>query len=91
PELVSFVAPSNFDEMLAMLREKNALVIRGPSGTVKTIAALAICDRIRESGGGVQVVPIGASDDPAATRWLYETGPKLFYIEDPWGQVSLRG
>ncbi|TBB60445.1 nSTAND3 domain-containing NTPase [Rhizobium ruizarguesonis] len=91
PELVSFVAPSNFDEMLAMLREKNALVIRGPSGTGKTIAALAICDRIRESGGGVQVVPIGASDDPAATRWLYETGPKLFYIEDPWGQVSLRG
>ena len=28
---------------------------------------------------------------PSSTRALSDTGPKLFYVEDPWGQYSLRG
>ncbi|MDW9476929.1 hypothetical protein GOA69_32435 [Sinorhizobium meliloti] len=90
PQLASFVAPANFGDMLTMLQERNAVVIKGPSGSGKTIAALALCERVREADGGTQVVAVSASDDPAATRRLMDTGPTLFYIEDPWGQVTLR-
>ena len=31
------------------------------------------------------------ANGPASTRALSDTGPKLFYVEDPWGQYSLRG
>ncbi|MCZ4432979.1 hypothetical protein O3S81_25030 [Agrobacterium sp. SOY23] len=90
PQLASFVAPANFDDMLRMLKERNAVVIKGPSGSGKTIAALALCEKVREQDGGTQIVAVSASDDPAATRRLTDTGPTLFYIEDPWGQVTLR-
>lgn len=90
PQLASFVAPANFGDMLTMLQERNAVVIKGPSGSGKTIAALALCEKVREADGGTQVVAVSASDDPAATRRLIDTGPTLFYIEDPWGQVTLR-
>ncbi|NSZ75041.1 hypothetical protein G6L74_14920 [Agrobacterium tumefaciens] len=90
PQLASFVAPSNFDEMLKTLRERNAVVIKGPSGSGKTIAALALCERVREEDGGTQIVSVSATDDPAATRRLIDTGPTVFYVEDPWGQVALR-
>lgn len=30
------------------------------------------------------------SDGPSVTRTLVDTAPKVFYVEDPWGQYSLR-
>lgn len=89
-ELVAFVKPSNFEQMAALLQNKNAIVITGPSGTGKTLAALALCDLMRQRNGQLEVVSINPNEDPAVTRRFMDTGPTLFYVEDPWGQYSLR-
>lgn len=89
PELEAFVRPGNFDEMLAMVRERNAIVIRGPSGAGKTVAALALCDRIKKSDGRMDLVFLGSNDEPASIRALSNIGPRLIYLEDPWGSYDL--
>lgn len=89
-DLEAFIKPSNFEEMVSLFEEKSAIVIRGPSGTGKTLAALALCDMARQRDGRIDVVCAGLNDDPSTTRRLVETGPVLFYVEDPWGQYSFR-
>ena len=89
--LEHFVPPANFDEMLKILNDKNAVVIRGPSGTGKTQAALALCDMARRSDGALEVVTVGADDVPTSVRKVVNNGPTLFYVDDPWGQYSLCG
>ena len=87
--LEHFVPPANFDEMLRMLNDKNAVVIRGPSGTGKTQAALKLCDIARRSDGALEVVTVGANNVPTSVRKVVNNGPTLFYVDDPWGQFSL--
>jgi hypothetical protein len=89
--LEHFVPPMNFDQMLRLLNEKNAVVIKGPSGTGKTQAALKLCDIARRGNGAIEVVTIGAEDAPTSMRKVVNNGPTLFYVDDPWGQFSLRG
>ncbi|MDF0661739.1 hypothetical protein PYR67_20685 [Rhizobium sp. BC49] len=89
PDLEAFVPPSNFARMQALFRERNAIVIRGPSGTGKTVAAMALCDRALKLGGGMDLVTLGPNNDPSAARVLRNTGPRLFFIEDPWGSYDL--
>ncbi|WP_369726089.1 hypothetical protein AB8Z38_16235 [Bradyrhizobium sp. LLZ17] len=89
-ELVGFVKPSNFDDMASLLRQRNAIVITGPSGTGKTLAAIALCDMARQQDGRLDIVAVNPNDEPSITRRLTDTGPTLFYVEDPWGQYSLR-
>ncbi|WP_201023137.1 hypothetical protein [Pseudomonas syringae] len=89
--LEHFVAPANFDEMLRILNDKNAVVIMGLSGTGKTQAALKLCDIARRRDGALEVVTIGADDSPTSVRKVINNGSTLFYVDDPWGQFSLRG
>ncbi|OBR79251.1 hypothetical protein A7D35_00040 [Xanthomonas arboricola] len=89
--LEHFVPPANFDEMLKVMNDKNAVVIRGPSGTGKTQAALKLCDIARRRNAVLEVVTIGADDAPTSVRKVVNNGPTLFYVDDPWGQFSLRG
>ncbi len=89
--LEHFVPPANFDEMRKVLNEKNAIVIRGPSGTGKTQAALKLCDIARRGDGALEIVTVGADDAPTSVRKIINNGPTLFYVDDPWGQFSLRG
>ncbi len=89
-ELAAFIPPANFKDMAALLQKKNAIVITGPSGTGKTLAAIALCEGARQSNGKLDVVSVNPNDDPSTTRKLNDTGPALFYVEDPWGQYSLR-
>lgn len=84
-----FVPPANFDQMLRLLNDKNAVVIKGPSGTGKTQAALMLCDIARRGDGALEVVTIGVNDAPTNVRKLVNDGPTLYYIDDPWGQFSL--
>lgn len=86
-----FVPPANFDQMTKLLEQRSAIVIRGPSGTGKTQAALKLCELARERDGTLEIVTVGPDDSPASTRKLVDTGPTLYYVEDPWGQYSLRG
>lgn len=90
PSLERFVPPANFDEMAKLLNERNAVVVRGPSGTGKTQAALKLCELARQRDGATDIVALGADDSPTSARKLVDRGPTLFYIDDPWGQYSLR-
>ncbi|WP_208512893.1 hypothetical protein [Variovorax paradoxus] len=89
-ELETFVKPSNFEQMVSLLNEKNAIVITGRSGTGKTLTALTLCELAIQREPGLDVVAVKLNDDPSATRRFAETGSTLFYIEDPWGQFCLR-
>ena len=89
-ELEAFVPPANFPDMIRQLESKRAVVIKGSSGTGKTLAARALCDHARKRDGALHVVTADPSGDPSSIRQLVQTGPKLFYLEDPWGQNSLR-
>lgn len=86
-----FVPPSNFNQMTKLLEQRSAIVIRGPSGTGKTQTALKLCELARNRDGTLEIVTVGPDDSPASTRKLVDTGPTLYYVEDPWGQYSLRG
>lgn len=89
-ELDAFVEPTNFLDMIRQLERKNAVVIAGSSGTGKTLAARALCDQARKRNGALDIVVVNPNSDPSSIRQIVQTGPKLFYIEDPWGQNSLR-
>lgn len=89
-ELDAFVEPTNFPDMLRQLEKKNAVVIAGSSGTGKTLAARALCDQARKRNGALDIVVVNPNSDPSSIRQVVQTGPKLFYLEDPWGQNSLR-
>ena len=91
PELESFVPPANYQDLKDLLQRRNALVITGPSGTGKTRTAQALVDQARHRPSPPEIIERNASHDPSSTRVLSDTGPKLFYVEDPWGQSSLRG
>lgn len=89
-ELDAFVSPTNFPDMIGQLEKKNAIVLTGSSGTGKTLAAQALCDHARKRNGNLEVVVVNPNNDPSSIRQIVQTGPKLFYVEDPWGQNSLR-
>lgn len=89
-ELDAFVEPTNFPDMILQLEKKNAVVIAGSSGTGKTLTARALCDQARKRNGALEVVVVNPNTDPSSIRQIVQTGPKLFYVEDPWGQNSLR-
>ncbi|MDD9732306.1 hypothetical protein PVW46_20595 [Mameliella sp. AT18] len=91
PQLESFVPPTNFGDLENLLEQRNAIVITGPSGTGKTWTALALIDRARQRPSAPEIIQVNVNNGPSSTRSLTDTGPKLFYVEDPWGQYSLRG
>ena len=91
PQLESFVAPANYQIMGDLLERRNAVVLTGPSGTGKTWTALALVDQARQRPSSPEIIQVNVNDGPSSTRTLAGTGPKLFYVEDPWGQYSLRG
>lgn len=91
PALEAFVPPANFDHLKETFAERNAVVIKGPSGTGKTLTAIALLDHVRQGTTAPEIIQVNVGDGPSSTRALVDRGPKLFYIEDPWGQYSLRG
>jgi hypothetical protein len=88
PELDVFVKPANWIALTKRLQMLNAVVITGPSGTGKTWAAIALCEWMRDAQSRLDVVTL--SGEPSAARSIVNRGPTLYYIEDPWGQYSLR-
>ena len=91
PQLESFVPPANYQNLSELLQRQNALVITGPSGTGKTWTALALVNQAQQQPSPPEIIEVNVNNGPSSTRMLSSTGPKLFYIEDPWGQYSLRG
>lgn len=91
PQLESFVPPANYQDLRDTLQRRNAVVITGPSGTGKTWVALALVDQAQQRPSPPEIIQVNVNNGPSSTRKLSDTGPKLFYVEDPWGQYSLRG
>lgn len=91
PQLEAFVPPTNFNDLKNTLERKHAVVVTGPSGTGKTCAALALVDHVRQRPSASEMIHVNVNNGPSSTRTLNDTGPKFFYIEDPWGQNSLLG
>ncbi|MCY3621514.1 MAG: hypothetical protein OXH68_07360 [Gammaproteobacteria bacterium] len=90
PELESFVPPGNYESLVDRLEKQNAVVISGPSGTGKTWTASALVDQARQRRSAPEIINVNVTDGPSVTRTLVDTGPKVFYVEDPWGQYSFR-
>ena len=91
PQLESFVPPANYETLRDLLEHQNALVIAGPSGTGKTWTARALVDQARQRPSAPEIIEVNVNNGPSSTRALSDTGPRLFCVEDPWGQYSLRG
>ena len=91
PQLESFVPPGNYESLKDLLQRRNALVISGPSGTGKTCTALALVDEAQRRPSPPEIIEVDVSNGPSSTRTLTDIAPKLFYVEDPWGQYSLLG
>ena len=90
-QLEAFVPPTNFESITDRLKCHNAVVLTGPSGTGKTMTALALVDQAQRRPSPPEIIRVDINQGPSSTRMLTYTGPKLFYVEDPWGQYRLRG
>jgi len=83
-DLYQFVRPTNWNDLLEQLRERNAIVLTGPSGTGKTSTAKALIATLREENAGLTHVKIEGG--PERLRDDKTAGSVIFEIEDPWGR-----
>ena len=86
-DLNKFVPPANWDELLAQLKLRNAIVLTGPSGTGKTTTAKALIASMREENP--HLTPVKVQGGPERLCEDKTTGPVIFEIEDPWGRYRV--
>lgn len=81
-----FVPPTNWAAIVEQMRQHNAVVLAGPSGTGKTTVARALERHFRKETAGLELV------DAASPAEIYERksdAPVMFYLEDPWGKYEV--
>jgi energy-coupling factor transporter ATP-binding protein EcfA2 len=81
-----FVPPTNWDEIVAQMDKRNAIVITGPSGTGKTTVAKALYQHYRKVVPGISYVEPGG---PGELKARPDAAPTFFYMEDPWGKYEI--
>lgn len=86
PELEHYIKPTNWAEIKEAMRERNAALIIGQSGTGKTMATLKLYDELRKEVPGLTRVPIKFG--PNQIRDDRTPPPVLYDIEDPWGRYD---
>jgi len=86
PELEHYVHPTNWGELKAAMKVRNAALIIGQSGTGKTMATLKLYDELRVEIPGLTRVPIKLGPDQI--RDDRTPPPVLYDIEDPWGRYD---
>lgn len=82
-ELDTFVRPTNWGDLLKALRENNAIILTGTSGTGKTTTAKVLADVLSRETPGLSIVPIDKG--PQQVRNDTTAEPVLYLIDDPWG------
>lgn len=85
PELDDYVKPTNWEELLAQVQDRNAVLILGQSGTGKTLATDVLFRELADRIPGLKRVRILS---PEALRQDHTPGPVMFDIEDPWGRYT---
>lgn len=85
PELDDYVKPTNWENLLAQIQDRHAVLILGQSGTGKTLATDVLFHELAESIPGLKRVRILS---PEALRQDQTPGPVMFDIEDPWGRYT---
>lgn len=83
-----FVKPTNWDDIVAQMDKRNAIVITGPSGTGKTTVAKAMYEHYKRIVPGLSYVE---PDGPGELKARPDSGPVFFYVEDPWGKYEIKG
>lgn len=83
-----FVKPTNWDDIVAQMDKRNAIVITGPSGTGKTTVAKAMYEHYKRIVPGLSYVE---PDGPGELKARPDAGPAFFYVEDPWGKYEIKG
>lgn len=81
-----FVPPTNWNEIVAQMDKRNAIVITGPSGTGKTTLAKALYRHYRRTMPGISYVE---PQRPGELTVRPDAGPTFFYVEDPWGKYEI--
>ena len=83
-----FVPPANYPRMLQRLEEQHRLLIVGPPGVGKTLAAGQLVLHHRQMDDAFKVVSSEGGPSEIAKR-LDQPDRFLFFLEDPWGQFKL--
>lgn len=83
---VQFVEPTNWDDIVAHMDKRHAIVITGPSGTGKTTVAKALHAHYKRIVPGLNYV------EPSSPAEIRDRSgiPTLFYVEDPWGKYEIK-
>lgn len=86
-DLESFVPPNNFSRLVDKLEQEHKLILIGPAGTGKTLAAeeLVFQHRTRKCPFAEIRSPLHPSEIRARFR---QPGPVIVYLEDPWGKYT---
>ena len=83
-DLLTFVPPTNWDELQSQLNSMSAIVLTGPSGTGKTTTAKALIAKLRDANPHMRHAKI--SGGPESIRADTTSGSVIYEIEDPWGK-----
>lgn len=81
-----FVPPRSFLSIEQALRDTHAVIIVGPSGTGKSLAADVLAAKlVRQSPAFLERPVLDAGEANSA---LTDPGPLLIYLRDPWGDSA---
>ncbi|CAH1057595.1 HEAT repeat domain-containing protein [Paenibacillus pseudetheri] len=87
-QVVNFVPPSSYPDMIQALEQKNALLLSGPPGVGKTIAANNL-EYLHKTMDPPFTIVTEQNTPTEISRLLQLPGRYLFYLSDPWGQSKL--
>lgn len=82
-ELQDYVRPTNWDRILSALKREHKVILKGASGTGKTLTARALIAEMRDV---VPMLNVVDARTPADVVSRQVKGPVLFYLDDPWGR-----
>ncbi|KUP21939.1 HEAT repeat domain-containing protein [Paenibacillus sp. DMB5] len=87
-QVMNFIPPSSYPDMIQALEQKNALLLSGPPGVGKTIAANNL-EYMHKTMDPPFTIVTEEKTPTEIGRLLQSPGRYLFYLSDPWGQSKL--
>jgi DNA polymerase III delta prime subunit len=87
-QVVNFIPPSSYPDMIQALEQKNALLLSGPPGVGKTIAANNL-EYMHKTMDPPFTIVTEKKTPTEIGKLLQSPGRYLFYLSDPWGQSKL--